>query len=70
VAFVDASGISQFIREKFGVRLEASSGAYLHQKLTEQPGAAVPIMGGDARTGIAVRKIISLNEVQGNTTER
>jgi hypothetical protein len=62
--------MSQLVRERLGVRLETSSGAYLHQKLTEQPNAAVPIMGGDARTGIAVRKIISLNEFAGKPADR
>jgi hypothetical protein len=62
--------MSQLVRERLGIRLETSSGAYLHQKLTELPSASVTVMGGDARTGIAVRKNISLNEVEGKPANR
>lgn len=70
---MELSDIQQHLRQQLGLDVEPLMAAYIHQLLhradpdaTSLP-AQIPVIGADARTGVAVRRIIpfdSFNAVQ------
>ena len=61
---MDASQLTEHLRKQMGLRLDAASGEYLHQRLNQSPrsGEPIPVMGGNARTGVAVRTLVRPDE--------
>jgi hypothetical protein len=56
---VNASHLRDFLREQAGIRIEGATGDYLHRTLQDRQNASVALMGGDARTGVAVRRTLA-----------
>jgi hypothetical protein len=46
---------------QFGIRIEPEMGLYVLRQLETPGGDAFPVMGGDARTGAPVRRVIPIN---------
>ena len=64
---MDAIEIQKRILNRYGIRVEPAMSDYVVRKLAQTarpPGkpASFPVMGGDARTGIPVRQLISPND--------
>ena len=59
---MDAAEVRQRILQHYGIRVDPQTSAYVLRKLEQAAGAlrepAIPIMGGDARTGVPVRQMI------------
>jgi hypothetical protein len=63
---VEARDVQETFREKLGIRLGNEMAKYVLRRLNERQGAGlplgeIPIMGGDAKTGVAVRTMAPLN---------
>ena len=55
---MDAGEVRQRMLAQFGIRIEPEMGLYVLRQLETRAGDAFPVMGGDARTGIPVRRVI------------
>ncbi len=71
---MDAEVVRKLILERFGIRVEEQMSAYVLRKI-DQAGGALPkgssfaVMGGDARTGVPVRQMISASDLTGASRE-
>jgi hypothetical protein len=55
--------IRSLMVSEFGIRIQAQMSLYVRQHLVGSDtaeAAAIPVIGGDARTGVAVRTLIPL----------
>ena len=48
----------------FGLRIQPNMTAYVRRRLLSRAHESIPVIGGDARTGVAVRKLITLRALQ------
>ncbi|HEV2295791.1 MAG TPA: hypothetical protein VGR35_18225 [Tepidisphaeraceae bacterium] len=55
---MDAGEVRTRTLTQFGIRIEPAMSRYVLRQLQERCGDSFPIMGGDARTGIPVRRFI------------
>ena len=57
---MDAVDVRKRMLAQFGIRIEPAMSAYVLRQLAQRPGAGAtfPVMGGDARTGVPVRRFI------------
>jgi hypothetical protein len=70
-AVVDDSRIREILLRQFGIRVGPEMGRYVLSRLiSAPPGEPIAIMGGDARTGVAVRQVVAAGKLLGaiNTT--
>ena len=52
----DSEDVRRLVLDHAGLRIEPIMGQYVARRLGETPGAqSIPIIGGDARTGVPVR---------------
>jgi hypothetical protein len=57
--------IRQAMVHTFGVRIQPNMTQYVRRRLLDGGAqGAIPVIGGDARTGVAVRKFIELDALQ------
>lgn len=54
---MDATHVRQCLLQQFGLRIDPAMSEYVLRQLNDAT-ASVPVIGGDARTGVPVRKII------------
>ena len=59
---MDAGEVRKRMLAQFGIRIEPEMGNYVLRQL-EKPaaGGSFPVMGGDARTGMPVRRMIPVS---------
>ena len=65
---MDANDIRKRILDLYGIHVEPEMSGYVLRRL-QQAGnalrsASIPIMGGDARTGVAIRRDIDLQQLR------
>jgi hypothetical protein len=63
---VDGEAIRKRMLESYGIRVEPHMSDYVARRL-KQAGDALrelPVIGGEARTGMPIRKIINLAQLQ------
>ena len=64
---MDAGEARTRVLAQFGIRIEPAMSRYIVRQLEQPAGAApFPIMGGDARTGVPVRRFIPPAALAGN----
>jgi hypothetical protein len=57
--------IRQAMVHTFGLRIQTNMTQYVRRRLLDGGGQrSIPVIGGDARTGVAIRKIIALDALQ------
>ena len=57
--------IRQAMVHNFGLRIQTNMTQYVRRRLLDGgPARTIPVIGGDARTGVAIRKIIALDALQ------
>lgn len=56
--------IQQALLKQHGLRVSDAMGEYILAKLKSAPGADLPIIAGDAKTGVAIRATIPAAELQ------
>jgi hypothetical protein len=61
---VNASHLQNFLRGQAGIRIETATAAYLHRALQDPRIASLALMGSDARTGVAMRKILTADALR------
>ena len=73
---MDAGDVRQRMLAQFGIRIEPQMSQYVLEQLAGASAAAnasFPVMGGDARTGAPVRRLIPaaafIGNASGNTPE-
>ena len=57
---MELTDVQQRVLDAYGIRVEPEMGRYVIRRL-QQAGAALrelPVIGGDARTGVPVRRLI------------
>ena len=52
--------INRIMVHHFGLRIRPNMTDYVRRRLLNRAQKSIPVIGGDARTGLAVRKIIAL----------
>ncbi len=57
---MDAEDVRTRLLAQFGIRIEPAMSRYVLRRLANGAGDGLPIMGGDARTGVPVRRVIPL----------
>lgn len=55
---MDAGEVRRRMLAQFGIRIEPAMSRYVLRQFEAGPGESIPIMGGDARTGVPVRRFI------------
>jgi hypothetical protein len=55
----DDAQVRELLLKRFGLRVRPEMGQYVLRRLAAAPSDSIPVMGGDARTGVAVRQIIA-----------
>ena len=63
------SDVRRLFLHRLGIRLGPEMGAYVLERFRTGGVAPVPIMGGDARTGVPVRRFIDLSQVLGSPAD-
>ena len=63
---VELSDIQRHVRHQLGLTIEPAMAAYIYQMLelataNAAPPAQIPVIGADARTGVAVRRLIPVD---------
>lgn len=58
---MDAGEVRRRMLAQFGIRIEPEMGLYVLRQLESASGETFPVMGGDARTGTPVRRVIPVN---------
>jgi hypothetical protein len=70
---MDAIEVQKRILDRYGIRVEPAMSDYVLRKLTQsttpRKASSFPVMGGDARTGIPVRQLISPHELSDSVPE-
>jgi len=57
--------IRQAMVHNFGLRIQTNMTQYVRRRLLDGgTQRSIPVIGGDARTGVAIRKIIALDALQ------
>ena len=56
--------IRQAMVQSFGLRIQTHMAQYVRRRLLDRSQSSVPVIGGDARTGVAIRKTIALDALQ------
>lgn len=64
---MDATELQQTLLNRFGIRVEPHMSAYVERRLSD--GATLPVIGGDARTGRPVRRMIDPAELTAGPRE-
>jgi len=59
---VDEREIRRRLIAQFGIRVEPEMSRYVLRRINSGGAGSIPIMGGDARTGVAVRTLIDFND--------
>ncbi len=65
---MDNSRVCELLLERFGLRVKPEMGQYVLRQLQRLPAGAsdaIAVMGGQARTGVAVRQLVTVNELIG-----
>lgn len=62
---MDAEEVRNLFRDRLGILLEPEMCRYVLKQLGTAPaddgaGASIPVIGGDARTGVALRRVVPL----------
>jgi hypothetical protein len=61
----ETSQIAQLLLTRYGLRLEPEMCRYVLKQLQLTPAKpSIPIIGGDARTGVAVRQLLATDEMR------
>lgn len=59
---MDAGEVRKRMLAQFGIRIEPAMGNYVLRQLEKRSGVgSFPVMGGDARTGVPVRRMIPVS---------
>ncbi|MGH7214561.1 MAG: hypothetical protein ACREIT_07350 [Tepidisphaeraceae bacterium] len=62
---MDATHLRRLVVQRFALRVEPEMSDYLLRRMIAPDGAStVPVIGGDARTGVSVRKMIPLDQLR------
>ena len=63
---MDGEAIRQRMLESYGIRVDPHMSDYVARRLKEAGDALreLPVIGGEARTGMPIRKIINLARLQ------
>jgi hypothetical protein len=56
------SQVREAILRQFGLRIQPEMGQYVARQLSKSR-ESIPVIGGNARTGVAVRQLIPANEL-------
>jgi hypothetical protein len=64
----DESELQKLVRDRLGVRIGPRMSEYLRRRLAA-PHQSVPIIGADARTGVALRQTIDPAMLMGEVIE-
>ncbi len=56
---MDTAEVRTRLLAQYGIRIDPAMGRYVLRQLQEPAGDTFPIMGGDARTGVPVRRLIA-----------
>ena len=60
----DHSRMTQVLLNRFGLRVHPEMGRFVLARLASSKQSTIPILGGDARTGIAVRQLLAASELR------
>jgi hypothetical protein len=63
---VDAGEVRRRMLAQFGLRIEPAMSRYVVRQLEQAGGESFPVMGGDARTGMPVRRFIPAAALAGD----
>ena len=55
---MDAGEVRRRMLGQFGTRIEPAMSAYVARQLAKPGATSFPVMGGDARTGVPVRRFV------------
>ena len=55
----------EFVR-RLGLRIDAHTSRYVLEQMAKAPAGPIAVMGGDARTGVAVRRMVDLGDLMEN----
>jgi hypothetical protein len=70
---VDIRAIQRALLSQYGLRIEPAMGEYVLSRLQSSGAGSLPVIGGDARTGVPMRAMIDLGTLaaaqgaEGNT---
>jgi hypothetical protein len=56
---MDESRIRELLLSQYGLRVKPEMAKYISGRLISAPQAPLPVIAGDARTGVAVRQVLS-----------
>jgi hypothetical protein len=55
----------ELLRQRYNLRVHPEMGDYLLRKLqSRSTSGSIPVMGGDARTGVAIRQLLMAADLQ------
>jgi len=65
---MELSELQDLMLRKYNLRIVPAMAQYMIDHMNSQKPGKLPIIAGDARTGMPVRQIISLDEVRQHST--
>jgi hypothetical protein len=60
---VDASRMTELLLKRFGLRVQPEMGRFVLGRLRDSKDSTIPIIAGDARTGVAVRQLLAARDL-------
>lgn len=60
----DDARVREVLLKRFGLRVHAHMGRFVLGQLADPKQINIPVMAGDARTGVAIRQLLSAAELR------
>jgi hypothetical protein len=60
---VDISAIQRALLSQYGIRIDPAMSEYILSNLQSSESGSLPVIGGDARTGVPMRTLINLGKL-------
>jgi hypothetical protein len=61
---VDDARVREVLLRRFGLRVHPQMGRFVLGQLADPRQVNIPVMAGDARTGVAIRQLLSADELR------
>lgn len=60
----ETSRITDLLLKHFGLRVRPEMGQFILKRMSSSPDASIPVIGGDSRTGVAVRQLLAARDLR------
>lgn len=64
-----AARVEEVLLNRYQLRVRPEMSQYVSRRLRQSQQTTIPVMGGDARTGVAIRQLLPADELRAALTQ-